>query len=222
VTATNTTDSISNDPTGDITNIVSGADTLAKQRAQTLSQVQQARVTQASRAAAAAVAQFGAGSPQASTAQSAAKSAITISARVAVFQQQAATAAPQVPANGWVLHGRLYDSSLRPVAAATVYLVDSTKAYQSAYGFAYTDDTGYYSLSHAGATGSTAPALYLAATNANAEPVYLGGTAVPLVTGTATYQNISLAAGNAPIGDPPAEIKRVALPPAKDSPAIEK
>jgi hypothetical protein len=217
MTATSTTDTASgSDLTGDVTELLGNADTLTAQRAQTLSQVQQAKLTQANRAASAAVTQYGAGSRQASAAQSAAKSALAISARVAVFHQQAATTAPQVPPNGWVLHGRVYDSSLQPVAAASVYLVDSTKAYQSAYGFAYTDDTGYFSLSTSGDANAAAPTAYLAAANANAEPVYLGTIAVPLTIGSATYQNISLAANNAPIGDPPAAIKKIALPPAKD------
>lgn len=225
MTATATTDSTSDsDITTGVTEIVSGADTLTTQRAQTLSLVQQAKVTRANRNAAAASAQYGSGSTQASAAQTAAKSAAAISARVAVFHQQAATTAPTVPENGWILHGRLYDSSLQPVAAASVYLVDSTKAYQSAYGFAYTDDTGYFSLSYAGeanatgnATGAatSAPTVYLAAANSKAEPVYLGASAVPLTLGAATYQNIALASGT-PIGDPPAAIKKIALPPKED------
>ena len=218
MTATATTDSTSDsDITAGVTEIVSGADTLTTQRAQTLSRVQQARVTRASRNASAAAAQYGSGSTQASAAQAAAKSAAAISARVAVFHQQAATTAPTVPENGWVLHGRLYDSALQPVAAASVYLVDSTKAYQSAYGFAYTDDTGYFSLSYAGNAGAAAPpTVYLAAANAKAEPVYLGTTAAPITPGAATYQNIGLATANTPIGDPPAAIKKIALPPTKD------
>jgi hypothetical protein len=218
MTATATTDSTSDsDITDGVTDIVGGADTLTVERAQTLSLVQQARVTRANRNAAAAAAQYGSGSTQAGAAQSAAKSAATLSARVAVFQQQAATTAPAVPENGWALHGRLYDSSLQPVSAASVYLVDSTKAYQSAYGFAYTDDTGYFSLSYAGDTNaSAAPTVYLAAANAKAEPVYLGTTAAPITIGSATYQNISLATANTPIGDPPAAIKKIALPPTKD------
>jgi hypothetical protein len=218
MTATATTDSTSDsDITAGVTEIVSGADTLTAQRAQTLSRVQQARVTRANRNASAAAAQYGSGSTQASAAQAAAKSAAAISARVAVFHQQAATTAPTVPENGWVLHGRLYDSALQPVAAASVYLVDSTKAYQSAYGFAYTDDTGYFSLSYAGNAGAAAPpTVYLAAANAKAEPVYLGTTAAPITPGAATYQNIGLATANTPIGDPPAAIKKIALPPTKD------
>jgi hypothetical protein len=49
--------------------------------------------------------------------------------------------------------------------------------------------------------------------NQKAEPVYLSTAAFAPVLGQATYQTITLAAGEPILGDPPVEIKRVAMPP---------
>jgi hypothetical protein len=50
--------------------------------------------------------------------------------------------------------------------------------------------------------------------NSNALPVYLSTTAFQPTLGNATYQKITLPAGEPPIDDPPPEIYRIALPPA--------
>lgn len=88
------------------------------------------------------------------------------------------------------------------------------------YSFAYTDSTGYFLINYAasaqgGATqnASATPNIYLAVANNKAEHVYLGATAFSPVLGQATYQTITLAAGEPILGDLPAEIKRVAMPP---------
>jgi hypothetical protein len=202
-----------------ITTALSTADSTASTRVQTLSLVHQARVTQLTRAAAAAQANYGAGSTQATAAQAALTTATATSARVAQFKQQVTTPAPQVAATGWVLHGRVYDAARQPVPGATVYLVDEQHAYQRAYGFCYTDSTGYFLLNDPGtqttgqdAADAAAPSLYLAAVNAKAQPVYLGTTKLALTTGGALYQTITLPAGEPPIGDPPEAIRRLALP----------
>ena len=50
--------------------------------------------------------------------------------------------------NGWALHGRVFNTQLQPISGLTVFLVDASKTYQQAYGFAYTDDTGYFLLNY--------------------------------------------------------------------------
>jgi hypothetical protein len=80
----------------------------------------------------------------------------TTTARVMMLSQRATTVAPTVSATGWALHGRLYSSNLSPAAACTVYLVDAQNAYQGAYGFAYTDATGYFALTAAASSGTAA------------------------------------------------------------------
>jgi hypothetical protein len=206
------------------------ADTTATQAVQILSNINNARLAQKTRAAASATARFGAGSPQATAAEAAVTASKATVARVAILNQQVSVATPQVSATGWALHGHVYNAQLQPVSAYTVFLVDAKKAYQSAYGFSYTDSTGYFLISSTGTPAAAPgqpspqsappapppppPQLFIEIANSNALPVYLSTTAFQPTLGTATYQNITLPAGEAPIGDPPPEIRRIALPPA--------
>jgi hypothetical protein len=219
----------------EINNTVAGelstADSTAAQGVQILSNINQARLAQRTRAAASITARFGASSPQAVAAEAAVTASKATVARVAILNQQVSVATPQVSATGWALYGHVYDAQLQPVSAYTVFLVDAKKAYQSAYGFSYTDSTGYFLISFAGdpassqspaqessqpaaaASSQKLPQLYIEIANSNALPVYLSTTAFQPTLGSATYQNITLPAGEPPIGDPPPEIRRIALPP---------
>jgi hypothetical protein len=193
---------------------LAGADTNASTAVTNLKLVHQARVTQLNRAAVALKAKFGANDSRTVAAQAALTAQTNVAAKVAVASQQAATPAPTVATGGWALHGRVYDEQLKPSARLTVYLVDNTKAYQQQYSFAYTDATGYFLINYAppaGQAASTAP-LYVAIANTKGEPVYLSKTAFQPASNGATYQNISLAAGEKPLGDPPAEIRQIAIP----------
>jgi len=132
-----------------------------------------------------------------------------------MVHRQLAAPAVQVAKTGWALHGRVLDAQLQPVAKFTVFLVDANKTYLEQYGFAYTDDTGYFLLNHPGdASGQAASTaqLFLEIVNMDASPVYLSSTAFQPVLGTATFQNIVLPAGGQPIGDPPPAIRAVAIP----------
>jgi hypothetical protein len=232
---------------------LSTADTTATQAVQLLSNVNNARLAQKTRAAASITARFGAGSSQAVAAEAAVTATKATVARVAILNQQVSVAAPQVSATGWALYGHVYNAQLQPVSAYTVFLVDAKNAYQGDYGFTYTDSTGYFLISFPGdpassqsETGSSSPRrrrsqaeagrthpgeedqqsepaqpatqtsspLFVEIANANAQPVYLSKTAFQPTLGAATYQNITLPAGEAPIGDPPPAIRQIALPPA--------
>lgn len=214
---------------------LSTADTTATQAVQILSNINNARLAQKTRAAASATARFGAGSSEAVAAEAAVTASKATVARVAILNQQVSVAAPQVSATGWALYGHVYNAQLQPVSAYTVFLVDAKKAYQSTYGFSYTDSTGYFLISFAGdpaasqgpthessqpapAVSQTPPQLFIEIANSNALPVYLSTTAFQPTLGTATYQNITLPAGEPPIGDPPPEIRRIALPPTRRNP----
>ncbi len=96
---------------------------------------------------------------------------------------------PQVSAKGWALYGHVFDDEQpapKPLARYTVFLVDDQKTYQEAYGFAYTDETGYFLLSYSGtATGAgaqgkaasgAAPNLFVEIADTKAQPVYLSTT----------------------------------------------
>jgi hypothetical protein len=222
------------------TNALASADSTSAVTVKNLGLVQQAKLSQLSRTAATAVAQFGSTSKQATAAKAAVTASQTTVSRVAMVNQQLTTPAPAVAAKGWALHGRVYDATLAPLAGHSVFLVDDQKNYQSAYGFDYTDSTGYFLINYPGpaaATGEeatkatkTAEAtkadtssaesaeLYLQITNTSALPVYLSTTAFTPSVGAATYQAVTLPAGEPAIGDPPSQVRAVALPPAQQNP----
>jgi hypothetical protein len=201
---------------------LTSADSTAADNVQSLGLLQQAKLSRLTRSAATATAQYGASSTQATAALAAVAASKTTIARVAVVQQKVTTPAPAVASAGWALHGRVYDATLNPLARHSVFLVDSQKAYQSDYGFAYTDSTGYFLLNYAGPAAatkadasatSTASGLYLQIANTAAKPVYLSTTAFQPAAGSTTYQPVTLPAGEPALGDLPAEVRAVALPP---------
>lgn len=181
---------------------------------QNLKLVQQAHLSQLTRTAAELKVQLGANDPQVVTAQAAVTARAATVARIIAANLQVTTPAPTVAATGWALHGRVYDAQLRPVAGLTVFLVDSQKAYQSQFGFAYTDETGYFLINYAPPAGQAAPSvmLYVEIANQQGAPIYLGTTAFQLTAGSTSYQNITLPADAKPLGDPPPEIRKIAIP----------
>jgi hypothetical protein len=227
MTTTTTLDptSASAQVTATVPAVVSSADTDSAAAVRNLGLVQQARLSSRTRAATLAAAQYGQDSTQAKAAQSAVGATKTAVARTLLASLQLNTARPTVAATGWALHGRVLDSSLAALSRYTVFLVDEQKAYLREYGFAYTDSTGYFLINYAPSTqGATqgdaargasaaAPSIFLEVANEKAEPVYLNTAAFTPVLGQATYQTITLAAGEPVLGDPPEEIKRVAMPP---------
>jgi hypothetical protein len=208
-----------------ITSNLAAADEIAAQRLQTLAWVHQARAAQLSRTAASLKAQYGPSDPGVKSAEAAVAAANATAAQVAVVHHRVTSADPEVAPNGWALHGRVFDAQLAPASGYTVFLVDSAKNYQQAYGFAYTDHTGYFLLNYPGpdaASGqipseaapqaASTPELFVEVADTKARPVFLSTTAFQPVISRATYQNIVLPAGQQPIGDPPPEIRQVAIP----------
>jgi hypothetical protein len=213
---------------------LAAADGIAAQRVQTLAWVHRARAAQLSRTASSLKAQYGSTDPGVKSAEAAVTAANATAAQVAVVHHQVTTADPQVAPNGWALHGRAFDAQLAPASGYTVFLVDGAKNYQQDYGFAYTDQTGYFLLNYPGpdatsgrrsaASGQTpseaasraaaTPELFVEVADTKARPVFLNTTAFQPFIGGATYQNIVLPAGQQPIGDPPPEIRQVAIPKA--------
>lgn len=196
-----------------VASALSSADATAAQRVQTLGLVHQARQNQLTRTAKLVVAKYGATSTQATTANADVSASRIAVARIAQAGRQVASAAPKVAAKGWALYGHVYDSQLQPAPAHTVFLVDEQKAYRHEYGFAYTTADGSFSIEYPGCDEERAKrSLYLEIVNAHAQPVYLSTAAFEPKTGTATYQDVTLPAGEAPIGDPPPEIRVIAQP----------
>lgn len=198
---------------------LAAADNGSAQTLLNLKMVQQARLSQLKRTAATLKQQYGPDDPTVKAAESAVNVGAAKVARIAAVHQEVSTPAPQAAADGWVLHGRVYNSDLKPHAKYTVFLVDSQNTYQEAYGFTYTDDTGYFvfnitSAQNTGAAQATPP-LFIAMTNTKGEPIYLGTMPFQPAPGSVTYQNITIPTGTQPLGDPPTSIRDVALPSRK-------
>jgi hypothetical protein len=203
---------------------LSSVDTNATRGIQTLQQVHQARLSLLTRTAATLKARYGAEDLRSKAAQTAVTATTATVGRIAMVSQQLATAVPQVSAKEWAFYGRVFDEQSKPLAKYTVFLVDSQKTYQEAYGFAYTDETGYFLLSdsetqagtHARAASHDALALFVEVANTKGQPIYLSTTVLQAKPGTATYQQIVVPSGNQPIGDPPEAIRNVAMPGQKE------
>ena len=214
----------------DITTALQSSDEQTASSLQTLSLVHQARISQVTRYSTAVTAHYGAASPEATAAQAAVSASQAVAVRSDVVNRELNTPAPAVPAGGWVLHGHVYDANGAPVSAQTVFLATAQGAFQSEYGYAYTDDTGYYSLTvdapavapapppagNEPAAASTAE-LCLAVTNQKRQLVYLSSTPFEPTAGTATYNYAHLSAGGQTIGVPPRGAKNPAPPPAPKS-----
>ena len=199
----------------EITSALTSADTTATQSVQNLKLVQQARLSLLTRTAASLTAKYGASDPRAISAQAAVTATTATVARVSMVHQQIAATGPEVSAEGWALYGHVYNAQSAPVSAYCVFLVDEQNAYKSAYGFTYTDSSGYFVINYGGSTETSAeaiPSLFVEIANANAQIVYLGATAFPPAVGAATYQDITLPVGEPVIGDPPSILRKIALP----------
>jgi hypothetical protein len=193
---------------------LAAADAGSSQTVLNLKMVHNARLSQLKRTAVALKKQLGPDDPSVKAAEAAVQTGSAKVARISVVHQELDTPTPQVAADGWVLHGRLFSSELKPHAKYTAFLVDSQKTWQEAFGFSYTDTTGYFVLNVAGAK-TTPPPLFLAMTNTKGEPIFLSETPFQPALGSATYQNITLPSGAHPLGDPPQAIRDVALPSRK-------
>lgn len=75
------------------------------------------------------------------------------------------------------------------------------------------------SSSTSAASTPAAPKAFIEVVDANANPVFTSSTAFAPVTGQATYQVVTLPASGQPLGDPPAEIRAVAIPPSSSKTA---
>jgi hypothetical protein len=95
---------------------------------------------------------------------------------------------------GWALQGHVYNAQLQPVAGFSVFFVDSGGRYIPQYGFAYTDNSGYFLLNYAGGNGSAPAAqkLFIEVVNTSSTPVYRSSTPFQPVYGAASYQSITL------------------------------
>lgn len=200
-----------------LTEALAQADEAAAARVQHLQRVYQARASQLSRAAAEVKAQPGANETDVKRAEAAVAAARDVSSQLGLVHQQLTTPEPNVPVDGWVLHGHVFtavsNAEPKPVPGFTVFLVDAAQAYRQAFGFAYTDEAGYFLLKHGGDAQETrAVELFVEVADLKARPVYLSKTPFQPANGSATYQDVMLREGNPPLGEPPADVRRPRAP----------
>ena len=163
------------------------------ERVQLLQMVYLARASQLTRIAADVKAESGADDADVKRAEAAVSSAKAVSSQVAMLHRRMTTPEPKV-----------------------------TKAYQQAYGFASSDETGYFLLRYEGAgatsTGkvkqakeASAPELFVEVTDLKGRLVYVSDRAFEPAIGAATYQDIVVVEGVTK-GEPPAQIRKVGMP----------
>lgn len=201
-----------------VTTALGTADAGGSQTIHNLTLVHSARLSQLKRTAATLKQQYGASDPSVKAAEAAVETGTARVARLAAIHQQAATPAPQVSATGWALQGRVFSSTLQPVQHLTVFLVDASNVFQQQYGFAYTDSSGYFLINFAGTTpeGQTStPQFHLSIANASGKLIYIGTDIFAPSAGSTAYRNITLPAGEKPIGNPPPAIRGGAVPGSK-------
>ena len=206
---------ITSDPMEKLNASISQLDTTSATSIQQLGVTHQARLAQYTRIAAAVTTQSGATSKLAIAADAVVTASQTTVARIAIIKQQISIPAPAVTATGWALYGAVYNFSNAPVAAYSLYFVDGSNTYQNAFGVAYTAADGSFHIVYAGpAAGQAAPtaAIFVQVCNATGDPIYTSTTAFTPTPGAATYQVITLPAGEKPIGKLPVVFKDVAIP----------
>lgn len=208
-----------------LTDAFGQADTAAAGRVQLLQQVYQARASLLSRRADELKAQYGANDSGVRSVEAAATAARAASSQLLSVHLRFTTPDPDVAPDGWVLHGRVLNESRKPMAGFTVFFVDAAKAYQQAYGYSPTDDTGYFLLRYDGSRSDKGAAadgrdtdLFVEVTDLKGRLAYLSDTAFQRVVGAAVYQDIVLTESASTKGEPPAEVRKVSMPKRKPKP----
>jgi hypothetical protein len=193
-----------------------------------LAQVRQARANQLQRQVTALTATYGATDPAVLAAQASLTAEQTFASRLGMVSATTSTTAPTAPANGWVVYGRVRNADLTPAPQLTVFLADEARAWLQQYAFAFTDQTGYFTLSYTPPAAGKKPRQSVAreareareaeASAASAEPLsayvevsnsacklmYVDAAPMSVAAGAVVYRDIVLSA-EVPLGTPPCE-----------------
>ena len=176
-----------------------------------LAQIRQARASQLQRQVASLTATYGATDPRVVAAKASLQNQQTFANRLGLVSTTTSTTAPTAPANGWVVYGRVRNADLTAAPQLTVFLADQSRAWLSNYGYAFTDQTGYFTLSYAPpasgkkqAKATDALTAYLEVSNAACKLMYIDASPMSIETGAVVYRDIVLSA-KVPLGTPPCE-----------------
>jgi hypothetical protein len=182
-----------------------------------LTQIRQARLSQQQREAATLATEFGADDADVVALNTSIGVQQSFTSVLAVTRDIATIAAPTVPTNGWVLYGHIRDNKLQPIATLTICLADEQKNFLSAYGYAYTDTTGYYILTYTPDPSAPAPAplsAYLEILNSSGQAIYIDSAAFSLNPGASLLRDLMLTS-QTPLGGPPPGTPPVKIPKPK-------
>ncbi len=176
-----------------------------------LAQICQARANQLRREAAALTKEYGAADPGVLAVQASLKTEQAMVTVLGVARDAVSIPAPAVPANGWVLYGRIRHADLTPAPHLTVSLADQSKTWLQHFGYAFSDAAGSFSLVYmppadgpkksARAAGVTA---YVQVTGADCKLVFMDDSPQAFAAGAVVYRDIVLTAGG-PLGKPPCQ-----------------
>jgi len=197
-----------------------------------LTAVRQARTNQLQRQVASLTTAYGASDPRTVAVQSSLTTQQTFATRLGIASTTTSTTAPTIPANGWVVYGRVRNADSSPAPQLTVFLADESRAWLQKYAFAFTDQTGYFTLTYAPPADPTTPvhkktrraadketdkdgdkqsegtpepvSVYLEVSNAGCKLMYIDTTPMSISVGASIYRDILLSA-EVPLGTPPCE-----------------
>jgi hypothetical protein len=179
----------------------------------TLAQVVHARVALATRTLKTLTTQYGSEDSRVKDFATSMEDAKATAARITVMRRQISTSKVQPGKDGWALQGHLLDAQQAPLARHTVFLVDANKHFLQQYGFSYTDADGLFQLDFAGPEDQNTSSMFLEVVDTQSNPVYLSTDAFTPTPGSVSYQEIVIGTGEPSLGDPPPEIRKVAMPP---------
>lgn len=183
-----------------------------------LTQIRQARANQLTRVVANLTQTYGASDPRTVAAQSSLTSEQTFSSRLGLVKATTATPVPTPPTNGWVIYGRVLNADQSPAVQFTVFLADATRAWLQQYAYAFTDQTGYYTLTYAAPQGESAVpgkeahrvasaqpfSAYLEVQNSACKLMFVDTTPMSISTGAAIRRDVQLSAQGS-VGTPPCD-----------------
>jgi hypothetical protein len=197
-----------------------------------LTAVRQARTNQLQRQVTSLTKAYGASDPRTVAVQTSLTTQQTLATRLGMASATTSAPAPAAPANGWLVYGRVRNADSSPAPQLTVFLADESRAWLQKYAFAFTDQTGYFTLTYAPPAASGAPvekkhrhageketdkdcekppestpghvSAYLEVSNAGGQLMYIDATRMSISAGASVYRDILLSA-EVPLGTPPSE-----------------
>jgi hypothetical protein len=178
-----------------------------------LNQVRQARANQLQREAIALTKEYGANDPGVLAVQASLRNEQAFALKLGMARDTTTTTAPTAPNGGWVLYGRVRNADLTPAAQLTVFLADQGRTWLKTYAYAFTDQSGLFTLSYAPATvtgkarqkAAVEPlSVYVEVSDSACKLLYVDATPTAIANGAVVYRDIILSS-DGPLGSPPCE-----------------